>query len=137
VGIRDVAGLREISSFRLPEPVRALQFSPDARYAATGSADQTARVWDVATGRELARMSFDFGVFDVSFNHRGDRLAVSGLGPDVFIESWRPEDLLNDAAKRTPRNLTLDEWQQYLPDEPCRPTFATLPDDCQPVAEDD
>jgi len=137
VGIRDVAGLREISSFRLPEPVRALQFSPDGRYAATGSADQTARVWDGATGRELARMSFDFGVFDVSFNHRGDRLAVSGLGPDVFIESWRPEDLLNDAAKRTPRNLTLDEWQQYLPDEPCRPTFATLPDDCQPVAEDD
>jgi WD40 repeat protein len=40
---------------------------------------------------------------------------------------WRPEDWIAEACARLPRNLTLEEWQMYLPDEPYRPTCPNLP----------
>src|SRR5713101_6236770 len=36
--------------------VNTVAFSPDGRYLATGSADHTARVWEVSSGHEVARM---------------------------------------------------------------------------------
>src|SRR5262249_47284499 len=38
---------------RHQKEVVAVAFSPDARLAATGSADNTARLWEVATGRPV------------------------------------------------------------------------------------
>ena len=35
--------------------VRSVAFSPDSRFVLTGSVDKTARLWDLATGRELQR----------------------------------------------------------------------------------
>jgi len=40
---------------------------------------------------------------------------------------WRPEDLIAEACARLPRNLTREEWQQYIGDEPYRPTCPNLP----------
>ena len=40
---------------------------------------------------------------------------------------WRPEDLIAEACARLPRNLTLEEWQRYIGDEPYRPTCPDLP----------
>src|SRR5437763_8360941 len=34
----------------------AVAYSPDGKYVATGSLDRTARVWDAATGKELAAL---------------------------------------------------------------------------------
>jgi WD40 repeat protein len=47
--------------------VQAVGFSPDAKYVVSGG-DQTARVWAVATGQEIARMTHVTGVTNAAFS---------------------------------------------------------------------
>ena len=77
---------RQVAWMAHEDWVRAVAFSPDGRYLATGSDDRTARVWLL----------------------------------------W-PEDLIAEACARLPRNLTREEWQRYVGDEPYRATCPNLP----------
>jgi hypothetical protein len=49
---------------------------------------------------------------------RGGRVVLF----DVDLESWQRK-----AGRIANRNFTRDEWRQYFPDEPYRPTFPDLP----------
>jgi WD40 repeat protein/tetratricopeptide (TPR) repeat protein/tRNA A-37 threonylcarbamoyl transferase component Bud32 len=52
--------------------VLAVAFSPDGRYVLTGSADQTAKFWDAATGRQLGKpLAHDGPVLAVAFSPDG------------------------------------------------------------------
>src|SRR5262249_53319806 len=56
--------------------VTSVAFSPDGQLALTGSQDQTARVWEVTSGRALARLEgHHSGVESVAFSPDG-RLAI-------------------------------------------------------------
>ncbi len=121
---------RLVSSMLHPELVYSVAFNAAGTHLATGSADQNARIWEIASGREMARMAYDYRVFGVVFDAAGRQLAVRGVGPDLWLELWRPEDLLDEASKRVTRNLTRDEWDRYLPDTLCRATFRSHPDGC-------
>lgn len=61
----------------------------------------------------------------------GRWLATGGLDRDsrVFagVFPTQPEDLIADACSRLTRNLTLDEWRQYLGEDPYRATCPSLP----------
>ena len=50
---------------------------PDGKYVVSGSSDKTARVWEVTTGKEIARMTHDFDVLSVTFSPDG-KYVVSG-----------------------------------------------------------
>ena len=52
--------------------VRAVAFSPDGRWLVSASEDKTARVWEAATGREVARLTHDDIVTAVAFSPECD-----------------------------------------------------------------
>jgi len=108
--------------------VKSIAFSPNGQWLISGSGDRTARVWEISTGQEIARVVHDWPVTQVAFSP-DSRFVVSSSGDQtVRVWLWRPEDLIAEACRRLPRNLTRAEWQQYIgPDVPYHPTCPNLP----------
>ncbi len=89
-------------------------------------ADREARVVDLDTGRLVKRMPYAWRLTAVSLTPDGRFLASSGLddwGPPM-IEVTRvwPDDPMAAACAKLSRNLTRNEWRQYLGDAPYRST---------------
>jgi len=103
-----------------------IDFSPDGKHIATASYD-AARVWEIMTGREVARIGHGDAVISVAFSPDGKYLATASI--DKAARTWLvwPEDLIAEAVSRLTRNLTYQEWQQYLPNEPYCKTCPNLP----------
>lgn len=63
-----------------------LDFSPCGRRLASASGDGTVRIWDVATGSELLRLSMEgVGFTYVAWSHDGQQLAAGTTTRDVVI----------------------------------------------------
>jgi WD40 repeat protein len=94
-------------------PVRTLDFSRDGRRIATGSYDQSVRVFRADSGaleRELAGQGS--WVLDVVFDPAGSRLASAGRGGEVVL--W---DVATGRALRRLKVATTPVWQVlFAPD---------------------
>jgi WD40 repeat protein len=79
--------------------VRSVAWSPDGQRLVTGSADSTARIWEVASGRSLHILRGHTGqVWSVAWSPEGDQVATGGA--DATVKVWQ---VSND---REPRTLT-------------------------------
>lgn len=58
------------------EPVYTIAFSPDGRYLASGSFDNTLIVWDASKGTSAMQYNAEEGVFDLGWTRTGDRLVA-------------------------------------------------------------
>jgi WD40 repeat protein len=64
-----------------------VSFSPDSQRLAIASSDQTAKVWDAATGQEtLTLKEHDRGISSVSFSPDGKWLASASY--DQTVKVW-------------------------------------------------
>jgi WD40 repeat protein len=71
------------------ESVVSVAVSPDRRRAASASWDGTVRVWDLDTGRELARLAgHDGRVSSVAFAPGGERLLTAGWDSAGRLWEW-------------------------------------------------
>ena len=91
--IRDQqTGVRVTTLLGHDGPVRSIQFSADGKKLVSGSADKTARVWDLADAKfpELARFAHEAAVTAVALNADAT-VAISGAA-DKSLKAWTVAD---------------------------------------------
>ncbi len=92
--------------------VNSVAFSPDGKYALSGSLDKTLKLWDVNTGKEIRTFQGHSDiVFSVAFSPDG-KYALSGSG-DGTLKLWEIE-----TGKELASLISMDEndWVVVTPD---------------------
>ncbi|MCA9262197.1 MAG: serine/threonine protein kinase [Planctomycetales bacterium] len=131
--------------------VHAVAFSADGKYMLTGSADSTAKLWNVAERSEVACLESDGPVYTVGFSGDSQHFFMGGVAVgtpsgslrqysmpmDVKEEVGEPDwsisfDLPVRSANVSPDGATLvvgcDNWETSFWDMPSRKRFATTSD---------
>jgi WD40 repeat protein len=99
--------------------VVALAYSPDGRTLASASADGTARLWDLNTGKLTATLQSPAArAYCVAFSPDGKTLAVGFGGPHGLAQIWdidrRTRQLSWAAHSRTTRGLAFHPQELIL-----------------------
>jgi hypothetical protein len=92
-------------------------------------AGREARAWDLDSGRLLKRIPYYPDLTAIALTRDGEAFATAGDdGSRNLLEFTRisPTNLVESACKGLHRNLTRDEWNQYMGDEPYRATCANI-----------
>ena len=141
---RGTIHLWDVSNYQLTRPsftadvtgISHLTFSPDGEILAAIANDRNSRdvivLWDVKTGEAIGQPLVGAGM-PLAFSPDGKILASGHVSEDgtssillwdMDIQSWKAK-----SCQRAGRNLTRDEWAQYLLDlpYPTNPEDATCP----------
>jgi len=63
-------------------------FSPDGKFVATGGADKSVRIWELASGRETRRLEAGDKVVHVAYAPDARSLVIVAAGGDAPIQLW-------------------------------------------------
>jgi WD40 repeat protein len=100
-----------------------IAFSPDGKTLAYTSADNTVVLWDVERRVLSSRLTgHRAGVRAVTFSPDSASLATSGADGTVILWDMDPERVARNICGTVSRNLTEEEWAQFIPELPRRDT---------------
>lgn len=95
------------------QSVDALRMSPEHGVVATLVQDRVF-IWNYTNGELLAQLVNKGHFADFRFADNGRYLLSGNRDHAAVLWLWKTEDLRDEACKRLGRNLTPDEWAQYL-----------------------
>ena len=107
--------------------VESLAFSPDSKTLASASSAIT--LWDVASGQTIGLPLADNMkiVYSLTLSPDGKILASGDNSGKIILWDIDPVSWKTRTCHIANRNLTREEWKQYLGDEPYRATCPNLP----------
>lgn len=105
--------LRRFSGFA--SSVDSLSYSPDSRYLATASSDDTAVIWDIETGKKIRSFKGSSGyVGSNSYNHK-QRAVSLDFAPDGRTIAWSVGNQIVDILNiETGRQIKAFEHDNYV-----------------------
>jgi WD40 repeat protein len=122
---------KEIGTLYHDSYVISITFSLNGKYVVSGSADGTVRVLDVETGNN-DRIPRNSSFTSVAVSPDGKYIVSGSDDGTVRVSVWQIKELIQYACNSVPRNLTLEEWNQFFdedteyektcPDLPVHPT---------------
>ncbi|WP_206797863.1 PD40 domain-containing protein [Amycolatopsis sp. MtRt-6] len=94
-------------------------FSPDGRTLAYTSGEATVTLWDTARRTITARLTgHTQRIHAVAFSPDGNTLATAGSDQTLILWDVDPGQAITHLCTAAIRDLTPDEWRQYLPFAP-------------------
>jgi|GEM_PF-3042928 len=114
----DAASGKQIFQLDHPDWVMAVAFSPDGKMLATVSRDRLVRLWDVKSGKMIGELKGHTDWVDgVAFSVDGDTLISGARDNTARLWNASPRAWKESACQIAKRELTNEEWKQYLGDE--------------------
>jgi WD40 repeat protein len=113
-----------LQRFTHPGLVRALDIDGTSARLLVAGEDRSARVWDLSSGEELSVLKEMRAVTSAQFSPDG-RFVVTLTADGVRLQPWDPDVLLRLACDRVGRDLTPEEWRQYIPEKEQVPVCPT------------
>lgn len=112
------------------DEINTLAFNPNGGTLASGSADNTVRLWRVhePQASPIVLAEHKAWVWSVVFSRAGEQLLSAASDRAVLVWQAEPEALADLICKKVKRNLTAEEWNEYLGAElPYQRTCESLP----------
>lgn len=125
-GLWDMRQCAQVASILHDAALTGVAFSPDGRHFATACGDRAVMVWDTATRKKMVRIvdpirGDDAGRTAVAFSPDG-RLLATAMGSAAYLWRWHAPDLIEKACRTLSRDLTPQEWEHNIGQEPYRRT---------------
>ena len=126
----NISGNQEILQGRHVSGITGLAFNPVAQTLVSSGYDWTVRVsfYPLKEDRQMSLENHDLWVYGICYTTGADRLVSYSADKTLAVVSVRSSDMAERIRKNIRRNLTREEWIQYLGEDiPYRKVITDLP----------